>query len=611
LAPFPQHQLPRLFAADELIGGSFTGSRSQLQVLREQIVGKDNNWQLHSNEVLVDYGRLNKSPRLGDTMACSFVAFRILVCDPKEPDVVVVVVTQLFVDHPWAMIYSREIFGFPAIFAKFEEREQGVKVLVEGTGADDLRTAVELSWQSPPEGSSPPPPESFWHKLKASLEGGRMPRLPFLQHKQMRDGLDASRACYQALVHGGMTIAAVDPDVRNRHLTLTLDNPDVLAPADLGLTTPVTSKDGYRASGLTLGVQVESAPQHPVVRSARNGKLLRQRRGDPQAAPAYLFNDVEIVGFRLPVRSDLLQAVCDTWLNDPFPKRTYKYVPAKVDLVVECLDYPSIRSENPPPGMSAQTATRQRELVFRILVGRVDEDGRMLRAPAVFCPFVFVDSVTSLISGREVIGYPKVLASFTSLGERGQFDACKVMATPPGPASPGPLSLVTFDCRFDRNPPDVEDLFLVQDESRQRIQEPDPFIEKTRVRASSLPLDINFAWWGVSDLQSGGTDGEAFMESWLEGQSYGYAGLQVKRFPDARRMQQDCYNEIVECEYTLLQAAVSLPQHDASLYFPTDEGNDVYGIARAFGFPPVVPVPPGSWYRTKVDFAFRVTDPLA
>jgi hypothetical protein len=624
LPPFQEHLLPRLLATDNLIGGTFNAEPRALEKLFSQIFGSSSPWRLASDEVLVDYGEVKtaREPQQG-VLACSFVAFRILVTrEPASvaepsPEDVSVVVTHLFVDQPWAMTYGREIFGFPALFAWFEPKPNGVEVFLE-PNLDEAEDEAEAELDDETQRcaaveEAPPAPErlpivgltwkttsssrlpDFWKTLQSK---GGTGMIPFVQQKQMRDGLDATRACYQTLVEGRMTLLAIKRKVGGRTVELALAAPHLLDPTELGLAANATSERGYQTAHETVQVQVVSASQAPIVRSGRNGPALRQRRGDPQAAPAYEFTDVDIVGFRLRVPRDRLQRVCDVWLNDPFPNRSYRYVPAKVDLVVECLNYPFMRSDNPPPGVDPNVVTTQREVIFRMLVGRVGADGRALRAPAVFCPFLFVDSIPSMISGREVIGYPKLLAHFTSRGKRGQFDACKVEALPPGALGGQPQPLVTFDCRYDRTPPNVDLLF--QPEARYRRGRPAPMPD---VRVPSF-----FAWWDLAMLQSGGVDANAFIRPWLDGQTQGYAGLQVKRFPDAKDLRQECYHEIVECEYSLLEAEIFMPMHDATIHF---DSADICGIADAFGFRPVERVPRGSWYRTRVDFSFRVSDPLA
>jgi len=603
--------LPKVFASDALTGGTFKARREALEQLCDQIFGADRPWQLHSDEVLVDWGELTAPPKPPATveqatapepqsLPCSFLCFRVLIAPRESPKDVRMVVTHLFVDHVWAMIYARELFGFPALFAKFtpivEDERRGVEVTVDGDNPYQQQVVARLLWVNSRDALSA---DSFWQMILANPAKPELRGAPFVQVKQMRDGLDASRACYQASIEGQVRVDAPKLEVSAAQLTLRLPQELLLEAADVGLEREAKSTRGYRASATTFSVGVQSPPQEPIIRNGRSGRPFRQWSGDVQAAPPYSFTNVEIVGFRLPVAAHLLTKLCDTWLNAPFPDRSYRYVPANVDLVVEYLHYPSMKSANPAFRRSVDDATSQQELVFRILVGRVDDDGRPIRSPAVFCPFVFVNSIWSMVSGREVMGYPKLLASFNDYPRQGQgFDACHINAVTPTAGGERERHLLTMDCRFDRDPRDVEELF---ESSRKETG--------TRIAApSGTPMDPDFAWWGLADLQSGGANLDTFSAPWLNGQRYGYAGVQLKRFSDAKKPSGECYHEVVECDYTLLKAAVSLQLHNATLHFPEE---DVYGIAATFGFPAIVPVPPGAWYRTTADFALNIVDPLA
>jgi hypothetical protein len=587
VAPVAKQQLPHFFSADEFNGGTFETTRERLEQLCASIFGPDSDWVPVGNHVSVDSGHVSQQGAAagdGRALASSFLCFRIRVQSRTHEEPSRVVVTHLFVDHAWAMTFGREAFGFPAIFAEFK-REAGdsrLRVIIDDGLSGSKPPSIELTWQVDP--TSQLPKTSLWQMIGAD---GR--RIPFLQIKQMRDGIEAERACYRELLSGNIRVAR-DAPVQAAKTKLSIDA-ELLELMDLPLPASAETHHGYTTSALSLSVETRAPAS--IGPSARRQPALLQRRGDPQAAPPYRFTDVDIVGFKLPVRRALLRRLCDTWLNDPFPDRSFRYEPANVDLIVECLKYPSMFSENPPPGVPREAATRQHELVFRMLVDKIDEDGRSLCAPAVFCPFLFVDNIASLISGREVIGYPKLLARFEQYGDEGQFDACKIAAVTPDPAGRDDEPLVTFDCRFERKPRDVEELF-----GRQPAP---PTPRRPRARRPSFDM----IWWNMADLQSGGS--HSLLEPWARAHTAGYRGLQVKRFLDAKDLSRPCYSQLVEFEYSLLKAEVSLPEHDATLHFP----KSVYGIADAFGLSAVVPVPPGAWYRTRADFEFHVRDPLA
>ena len=54
----------------------------------------------------------------------------------------------------------------------------------------------------------------------------------------------------------------------------------------------------------------------------------------------------------------------------------------------------------------------QRELVVRILVGRVDDDTAQARDAATYVPAIFVDNPWSKTIGRDLQGFAKCMANF-------------------------------------------------------------------------------------------------------------------------------------------------------------------------------------------------------
>ncbi|MBK8016672.1 MAG: hypothetical protein IPK20_08010 [Betaproteobacteria bacterium] len=90
--------------------------------------------------------------------------------------------------------------------------------------------------------------------------------------------------------------------------------------------------------------------------------------------------------------------------------------------MIEWLRYGAMRSVGPPTEWrNPEDYTTQHELAIRILVGKTEEDSNAAEAPQVFCPFLFVDNWTSMVSGREVLGLWKRIAQFVS-GTQTAFD---------------------------------------------------------------------------------------------------------------------------------------------------------------------------------------------
>src|SRR5690606_13684666 len=217
-------------------------------------------------------------------------------------------------------------------------------------------------------------------------------------------------------------------------------------------TVPLRT-NGYHATRVTLTFEIARAEAEEPVRSGRNGGPFRARSGDPQFAPTYEFHDVELTGFRVPASLACLRALVDEQLNNPFPERTYRYEPASHSIIIECLDYGSMLAAHAPPGFRSGDSTSQRELIFRVLVGRVNDGSGIAREPALFCPFLYVDSSWSLLSGREVIGYPKAIARFRPYRVNGELEGCCIDAPDRDGTS---CAILTLDCRSQRDGKTIE-----------------------------------------------------------------------------------------------------------------------------------------------------------
>jgi hypothetical protein len=139
-----------------------------------------------------------------------------------------------------------------------------------------------------------------------------------------------------------------------------------------------------------------------------------QRIDDPEIPPPYRFPNVTIMSFRLPASLASLQALCDQQLNiGSLADRGFEYR-AFTDFVdMEILTYPRMLFDQQP--YSSMGYASQQELYFRFYVWKFNVIGGLLfpdMFPQICFPFIYVDNSWSMISGRNVIGLPKVLAQF-------------------------------------------------------------------------------------------------------------------------------------------------------------------------------------------------------
>jgi hypothetical protein len=168
----------------------------------------------------------------------------------------------------------------------------------------------------------------------------------------------------------------------------------------------------------------------PAKPASRSGQTQRASRADTFGIPAFRFEDVEVLGFRLDLDreagdidaklADLIAPLNfhlapgdDTARNSGRNAVTdFRYRAATRTVVIELLRYGSMKLKSPALPLRADDFQSQHELVVRVLVGRVDDDTAQAHAPAIFVPTIFVDNPWSKAVGRDVQGFDKWMANF-------------------------------------------------------------------------------------------------------------------------------------------------------------------------------------------------------
>jgi hypothetical protein len=171
------------------------------------------------------------------------------------------------------------------------------------------------------------------------------------------------------------------------------------------------------------------SPRSPTGLSTAN-------RDDIFGFPAFIFDDVEILGFRIDLSrhgdgsklssnlSELIRplnfhldmkrdmkrdghsAVAASALSD------FVYKPATRTLNLELLRYGKMKLVNVNEPLQPDDFQSQHELALKVLVGRVDDDTSQARAPAIFVPAILVDNTWSRTLGRIAQGFDKRMAEF-------------------------------------------------------------------------------------------------------------------------------------------------------------------------------------------------------
>ncbi|MBX3024567.1 hypothetical protein KF840_06620 [bacterium] len=137
--------------------------------------------------------------------------------------------------------------------------------------------------------------------------------------------------------------------------------------------------------------------------------------GDPgdgalPTAPPFIFRGVTSRVFPLRANMSRLSAFCDQYLNMDIPPTIARFRPSLPYVYLMVLNYGSMS----PASVRAQNLgwVSQHEMTFTVpLEWWREEGGRLVfKNWACVSPFIFVDDQLSLTTGREVYGWPKVLA---------------------------------------------------------------------------------------------------------------------------------------------------------------------------------------------------------
>jgi hypothetical protein len=151
--------------------------------------------------------------------------------------------------------------------------------------------------------------------------------------------------------------------------------------------------------------------------------ITHSRRAATFGVPAFRFEDVEVLGFRLDLgRSADAASTCRALLEPlnfhlagpgvSWSPGDFEYRAATCTLNLEILRYGKMRLKETSAPLTPEDFQSQHEFLVKILVGRVDDDTSQARDPAIYVPAIFVDNPWSKALGRDVQGFDKRLAEF-------------------------------------------------------------------------------------------------------------------------------------------------------------------------------------------------------
>lgn len=134
------------------------------------------------------------------------------------------------------------------------------------------------------------------------------------------------------------------------------------------------------------------------------------QNGDPALPPPFSFPGLQTRGFPLLASQGDLSALVDRFLNIAPPEEMgFAFAPMAPVVYVTLNTYPRMISE--PPPYDEMGFTSQQELQVGIPVVLSEYSGGLLlpREIGLFSGWLVVDNPWSMTTGREVLGFPKVL----------------------------------------------------------------------------------------------------------------------------------------------------------------------------------------------------------
>jgi hypothetical protein len=359
-------------------------------------------------------------------------------------------------------------------------------------------------------------------------------------------------------------------------------------------------------------------PRSPVV---------SEDRADAFGVPAFRFEDMEVLGFRLDLDRrgalyDQAGQTVDEMLAEMVERLNFhrgqgqasyfRYRPATRTVVVELLRYGRMRLKEEWRPLHADDFQSQHELLVRILVGRVDDDAAQAHNPATYVPTLFVDNPWSKSLGRNMQGFDKRLADFC-IRENGAVIPLRPDGRRPGidVGEPEPLTRIA----------EVRLTNITGGDPGKTILEVDYPSDGDDESFDDIDLDLalgtsSFAptRWRQSDF----SDAEfrrSFARSAVPGNLAGIRTIQVSPVGEAR-LQQAWQQETTWITGTFVldgDARIARPSGTIGLTLTAEPSAPGAWLAlcRLLGIPEGsgrISLPAGSWYRLRCAMDFIVDD---
>lgn len=251
-------------------------------------------------------------------------------------------------------------------------------------------------------------------------------------------------------------------------------------------------------------------------------------RDDPQLPYPYQFDRVSILFFVVRAERARMKALCDQCFND-IPGLPIRIEPLAPVAFIQVLNYAKMYCTR--AGYRELGYVTQDELIFEI---PVMVRGNAMPSVGVVTPFMFVNADRSLITGRDVIGFPKLYANFRRPRDP---DGAGLRVETSAP-DPGRGSNTRWGMRR-----------LLELKARRSPQAPDPrspftwIAQLDRARAGKLwpwgPVELYHPREGLVPVD------DSIYEAVVESAGVRQHNYTLKQFRDAAEPMQACYQAVV------------------------------------------------------------------
>jgi hypothetical protein len=298
--------------------------------------------------------------------------------------------------------------------------------------------------------------------------------------------------------------------------------------------------------------------------------LYHDQIGEAQNPPPYSFPNVRINSFRLSADLDKLTELCNDVLNvGELEDRGFEFRPIFPFVDLEVLHYPKMQyAFFPPAGYISQNECCVRLFVMKyIAIGdMLVPDGEI----SVFCPFLIVDNPLSAFAGRDVLGFPKLLGSFTPFSPKSPFTTVST------------------------------EVFTSYTEEVMAAPHPIVTIEAAGQGAKAIGIPEQMWPWGQVEVEAMNLAHQALGRS-LVFTLGSFGCVTMKQFRDAMLPLNACYQAILQA-YTFIEATGDLAPLPPARITLNDYPS--LKLAARLGIPANTPLTPISQYHLECSFAF-------